>query len=254
MTFVLFIRMNYYNPMPPTTTPDDARKQRGDATRLRLLEASVHVFGARGYDAVSTREIATAAHANQAAILYHFGSKEELYLAAAAHVAERGRAAMAAAAGPAGGKGSAPLTSAAATRALDDLLRGMVRGFVGLAADGAAARFVVREQTQPGRAFDVLYDGYIRAMHERVTALVAVATGRRASATATIIDAHAVVGMALGFVIARETLLRRVGWTEYTPAHVEAIANAVSELALSALGVSPPNAGAAAPRATRLAR
>lgn len=166
----------------------------------------------------------------------------------------RARASLGAAAPEESAGGAAPLTRDAAERALGDLLRRMLRSFLDLAEDGAAARFVVRERTQPGPAFDVLYDGYMRDVHERVTALVAVVTDRPASAEATVIDAHAVIGMALGFAVAREALLRRAGWTEYSPAHVDAVSESVAACALRALTAPESPAGVAASRSRKGAR
>ncbi len=51
-------------------------------TRLRLLDAAMDVFAARGYESATVREITDRAKANQAAINYHFGSKAALYAAA----------------------------------------------------------------------------------------------------------------------------------------------------------------------------
>jgi AcrR family transcriptional regulator len=48
-------------------------------TAAALLKAAEKLFSEKGYEAVSTREIATAAGANLAAIRYHFGSKELLF-------------------------------------------------------------------------------------------------------------------------------------------------------------------------------
>src|SRR3546814_4367559 len=62
---------------------------RGEETRQRLLDAAIDVFGRRGYEGASTRALAGAAGANLAAIPYHFGGKEGLYLAAATHIAEQ---------------------------------------------------------------------------------------------------------------------------------------------------------------------
>ena len=56
---------------------------RSEATRAALVRAALDLFGARGYEATSTREIAAAAEANIAAIAYHFGGKEGLRLACA---------------------------------------------------------------------------------------------------------------------------------------------------------------------------
>ena len=49
-------------------------------TRQRLLEAAAEVFAAEGFHTATVRQICARAKANVAAIHYHFGSKEELYL------------------------------------------------------------------------------------------------------------------------------------------------------------------------------
>jgi TetR/AcrR family transcriptional regulator, regulator of cefoperazone and chloramphenicol sensitivity len=49
-------------------------------TRQRLLEAAAHVFTERGFRATNVRAIVERAGANVAAVNYHFGSKEALYL------------------------------------------------------------------------------------------------------------------------------------------------------------------------------
>ena len=48
-------------------------------TRTRILAAAAEVFGARGFKAATTRQIAEAAGVNQAAINYHFKGKLGLY-------------------------------------------------------------------------------------------------------------------------------------------------------------------------------
>jgi AcrR family transcriptional regulator len=49
-------------------------------TRERLLEAAEVLFAERGFEAASVREITAEAGCNVAAVNYHFGSKEKLYL------------------------------------------------------------------------------------------------------------------------------------------------------------------------------
>lgn len=51
--------------------------------REKLLEAAFDVFAERGYSGTSTREICRRAGANGAALNYHWGSKDELWLAVA---------------------------------------------------------------------------------------------------------------------------------------------------------------------------
>jgi TetR/AcrR family transcriptional regulator, regulator of cefoperazone and chloramphenicol sensitivity len=50
-----------------------------DYTRDRILRAAVRLFAERGYQATSIRTLASKARVNQAAVNYHFKSKDGLY-------------------------------------------------------------------------------------------------------------------------------------------------------------------------------
>lgn len=52
-----------------------------DLVRARLLRAGLALFSAQGFAKTSIRQIATAAHANVAAVSYYFGDKAGLYRA-----------------------------------------------------------------------------------------------------------------------------------------------------------------------------
>jgi AcrR family transcriptional regulator len=56
----------------------DGRREAGERTRQRLLEAARGLLAERGEDAVRLRDITDAAEANVAAVHYHFGSKDAL--------------------------------------------------------------------------------------------------------------------------------------------------------------------------------
>jgi AcrR family transcriptional regulator len=58
-------------------------------TRAQLLEAAGELFAERGYDGVTGKEICLKAGANTAAINYHFGGMEGLYLAVVHEARER---------------------------------------------------------------------------------------------------------------------------------------------------------------------
>ena len=60
---------------------------RSEATRQRLIDTGLELFGRYGFDGVTTRQLANAAQVNQAAIPYHFGGKEGVYLAVAEQIA-----------------------------------------------------------------------------------------------------------------------------------------------------------------------
>ncbi len=59
------------------TQPTPAR----DGTKDQLLRAAIRVFGQKGYQTATVREICQKAGANVAAVNYHFGGKEALYAA-----------------------------------------------------------------------------------------------------------------------------------------------------------------------------
>lgn len=66
-----------------TKSPVQLAGGRGEATRRRLVAATIRVVAEDGWERVTTRRIARAADTNQALINYHFGSKDELLRAAA---------------------------------------------------------------------------------------------------------------------------------------------------------------------------
>lgn len=212
--------------------------RRGEETRRRLVEAAVRVFGDRGYDAVGTRDLAEVAGTNQAAIPYYFGGKEGLHKAAAKDVAEVGRSAF----GPLLDRVKAAAPESLDRPALADLatatFRGLTRGLVGPLNEGYRAAFVMREQLRPGPAFDVLYEGYIRPVHEAITTVTAAAQGRGARTPRAVMEAHALFGTALAFLVARHTLSRRLGWDDYNERRLRDIEDTVISVALRTLGLT----------------
>ncbi len=143
--------------------PSDPRESRGQATRARLLEAAILLFGEKGFKAVSVREIADQAQTNVAAISYHFGDKAGLYREAF----------------------NAPVQQMLAMHAQLDqaepafeaFVRGLYRGFLEpLARDGQRARAVMkmhqRELVEPSGELESFLRNTAGPMHKAVLARV----------------------------------------------------------------------------------
>jgi AcrR family transcriptional regulator len=189
-------------------------------TRARLIEAAVDVFGRYGFEGATTRQIARTANANLAAIVYHFGSKDALYLAVAEHLVHEIEARI----GPvfAFVEANFPTRPPEATALLKRMLGAFVEVVLGNPEAQRWARIVVRELLDPGDAFDVIYRLTGRA-HGLATRLVAVATETDPDATETKLRAFTVIGQGLVFRIANALVLRRIDKPVLGPDELAAI-------------------------------
>ena len=61
----------------------------GDETSARIIEAALTLFGERGFDGASTRDIAELAGVNAPALNYYFKNKAGVYLACTEYMVER---------------------------------------------------------------------------------------------------------------------------------------------------------------------
>jgi len=68
---------------------DPGRRLSSDERRRQILQASLAVFGARGYEGATTDEVARAAGVSQPYVVRLFGSKENLFLAAIGDALDR---------------------------------------------------------------------------------------------------------------------------------------------------------------------
>lgn len=75
-------------PLPPPTVKAAPRTQaqRRLETRERLLSATIHVLLERGYNGLTTKEVAAQSGLSNGALVYYFESKAELVVAATAAV------------------------------------------------------------------------------------------------------------------------------------------------------------------------
>ena len=197
-----------------------ARRDRGAKTRERLIEAAIDVFGRQGYEGATTRQIAKAAKANLAAIVYHFGSKEALYVAVAEHLVTEIDRRM----GPvlAFVEASFPMHPAEALALLKRMLEAFVDVVLGNPQAQRWARIIIREMLDPGAAFDILYRFTGRA-HGIATRLVGIAIGTDPEATETKLRAFSVLGQGIVFRVANALVLKRIGQMELGPADRETI-------------------------------
>lgn len=139
-------------------SPSDQRLERGQRTRERLVEEAVRLFALKGFEAVSTRELAGACGVNAAAINFHFGGKAGLYAAVIDRVAvtlttlydETVLAASELPAGP------------AALMAVRGMLARMTEGLLSVDRSRWMSLLIQRELIAPSDAFERIYETALR--------------------------------------------------------------------------------------------
>jgi AcrR family transcriptional regulator len=208
-----------------------------------LLEAAIDLFGMRGFDGVSTREIAARAGVNIAGIAYQFGGKEELYRACTEHIAAAVRTRFVEGALAAGEAGEG-LTPEKAVEGLHAMISRLARFLLAAPELDRFARIVVREQMDPTPAFETLFKNVFEPMHMRICMLWSKATGRDASSEDVKLASFTVIGQIMFFRIARAATFRRLGWKTIGPAELAKIETMIlqsldSTLARSATGGQP---------------
>lgn len=211
---------------------------RGDETRAQLIQAGLKLFGRLGYEAVPTRMLAREAGVNLAAIAYHFGGKQGLYEAVTEAVVADIRARVLPVA-QALGKDLAETDNDRTRLAgvAERFIRAEIATFVSHGPGQEEIGLILREYAAPSSAFPILFKNLIEPMHKAVSALAGAALGIPADDPRAILAAHALIGQIIGFAIAKQPLLHRLGWTDYTPERIAAIADILVPMALRGLGL-----------------
>lgn len=199
------------------TTSSDPKPDRGDATKEKLLTASIDVFGRYGFDGASTRMLADSAGVNLQAIPYYFGGKEGLYIAAAehlaanigAHVADL-RAAIMERLAKLDADGGA-MNPSEARALLTQMAQRMVALFVSRQSE-SWARFIIREQMEPTEAFARVYENIMGPMISMAGRLVGAILGEDPASEKVRLKTLSFVGSILVFRMAHAALLRQMQW------------------------------------------
>lgn len=207
--------------------PPPAGEGQGEGTRAALVRVAIDLFGRKGYDATSTRDIAGAAGVNIAGIAYHFGGKGGLHRVCAEAIAGFLAARIGEFAG--GDAQSDPPTPEAAEAGFVAAISGLARFMLSRPEAELVARFIVREQMDPTATFDILYAALFRPRHERLCRLWARATGEDPASEKVIVSVSAVLGQVMIFRVGRAMALRRLGWETIDAERCERIVETVVE-------------------------
>ncbi|NGN44122.1 CerR family C-terminal domain-containing protein [Mesorhizobium sp. CGMCC 1.15528] len=205
-------------PALPASSPS------ADQTRTALIRAALTLFGAKGFEGTSTREIAAQANANIGSIAYHFGGKEGLRTAAADYIVATIQGIAGQALGNFAAASGTKITPEAAHAQLRAALERMVAFVVVQPEAGEIVQFLLRELAHPTAALDRIYSGVFEPTHRRLCAMWEAATGEPAEGEETKLVVFTLIGQVVYFRIGREAVKRRMGWPEIGQADAAKIA------------------------------
>jgi AcrR family transcriptional regulator len=185
-----------------------------DQTRKALVLSALQLFGTKGFEGTSTREIAASAKANIGSIAYHFGGKDGLRMAAADYIVETMEQVARPVLGAIDQSLATGMTPEMAEKQIIAVVEGMVGFIVARPEAGEIVQFVLRELASPTPALDRIYSGLFEPIHKRLCRIWEQATGEPAESDRTKLTTFTLVGQVIYFRIGRLAVVRRMGWTE----------------------------------------
>lgn len=193
--------------------------QCGEDTRVRIIDAALRVFGEKGYDGASTREIAREAGVNPPALQYYFDGKEGVYLACIeqfiALVWEQLSGVV------------TEVEAATANPDVDDAA--LIDAYLAIQARFASfvgdppgkdvkhwRMFMARERAGlgPAAAFELIDSGLNRRLSAATCGIVGRLLGKPADDMETRVRTIAIDGQALVFQTMQRRVLRSLGWDQ----------------------------------------
>lgn len=197
-----------------------------DETRERLLEAAGEVFAEQGFKAATIREICERAHANVAAVNYHYRDKETLYLEATNYAMGLLEAKLR--------PRDTPPPDASAEQVLKDFITRFLSGLLG---DRPAwhSKLMARELIEPTSFLDRAIEEVCRPHMQQLASIVRRIVGNGTSPERMNMCCNSIVGQCVIYAHSRPVLARLYPQDVTTPEFVERLADHITRFSLAGL-------------------
>lgn len=216
-------------------TQDNDRK----VTRERLLDKAEALFAQNGYHAVSIREITKVARCNLAAVNYHFGNKQNLYV-------EVFRSRWVPRAMRVRKSFEESLAAHGESCSLADVVEALARAFIeGPLSDEERQRhhqLMAREMGQPTEAFELIAGQVLRPFFRGLAARFSPFMPEELEEERLMLKVLSIFGTVLYFNFARVAVTRITG-CEYDPDFKARLVEHITEFALKGLSVDEKERG-----------
>jgi TetR/AcrR family transcriptional regulator, regulator of cefoperazone and chloramphenicol sensitivity len=197
-----------------------------DHTRQQLIDAAGPLFAEKGFRATTVREICEAARANQAAVNYHFGDKESLYIEC---VREAGRCCTE----------RVPMPVWPAATAPEAKLRDFIRMFLNrVAVDHQPAwhtQLIMREMLLPTEACAEFVKDYVRPTFDVLRAILREMLPADVSERQQFLLGSSIIGQVLHYRTARPVIALLIGQEVFDALDVDTLTEHITAVSRAAL-------------------
>lgn len=199
-------------------------------SKERILQEAEALFAERGFYAVTVREITQAAHCNLAAVNYHFGNKQNLYM-------EVFRCLW---------KPRAKRVLARFERVLEAKKEVTLQGIVQAVAEAFIkgplsdeerlrhAQLLIREMARPTEAFEMVIGEVIGPFQQKLVELIRPFMAREMGRVALLLHIQSIISMVTHFNFARNPVMRITGM-KYDDRFTDELVKHVVQFSLSGL-------------------
>lgn len=202
-----------------------------DDTRNRLIDAAGQIFADKGFKSANIREICQQARANVAAINYHFGDKEQLYLEA---VRQAYRTCAAQTPLPEWDEGVPPEAR------LRDFIRTLLTRVIVDREPAWHMQLWMRELAQPTAACAEWVREYVQPMAAMLRGILHQVLPQSTPETDSFMTAMSIVAQCLHYRLNRHVIIQMIGEEQYAGFTVERLTDHITRFSLAALGLNPP--------------
>jgi AcrR family transcriptional regulator len=207
---------------------------RADKTRQDIIDAAGMLFAEKGFKATTIAQICQAADVNQAAVSFHFGGKEQLYIALVRYGYEY---ALAEIPWPKWEPG------APATVKLREFVLTFLRRAVADREPRWPCQLIMREMVEPTEACEEFVRGYIRPSLALLHGILQELLPADFPEERRLLIGHSIIGQMLFYRVARPVLRLMIAGDQllsFDDPQMERLADHITSFTLAALGVAQP--------------
>src|SRR5262245_45118485 len=205
---------------------------KSERTRQEIIDAAGPLFAEKGYKSTTVADICKAAHVNQAAVSFHFGGKEQLYLALVRHAYEFALSEV-------------PLPQWAHGTPANQKLRDFVLAFLRRCVADREPRWpcqlLMREVIEPSGAAEELVREFVRPNFELLRSVLLELLPADCSEEQLRLVAGSIIGQCLHCRVPRHVIRLLEHYAgQYDEEHLRQLADHIARFSLAALGHAAP--------------